>query len=47
MTSIIVSHDIDIVLSIADYAYVIADGKVIGEVPDVLRNSSSEFVMQF
>lgn len=48
MTSIIVSHDIDIVLSIADYAYVIADGKVIGEgTPDVLRNSSSEFVMQF
>ncbi|WP_407644135.1 ATP-binding cassette domain-containing protein [Ferrimonas sediminicola] len=30
LTSVVVSHDVQEVLSIADYAYVIADGRVIG-----------------
>ncbi|BDY06708.1 ATP-binding cassette domain-containing protein [Ferrimonas sp. YFM] len=30
LTSVVVSHDVQEVLSIADYAYVIADGQVIG-----------------
>ncbi len=31
LTSVIVSHDVAETLSIADYAYVIADGRIIGE----------------
>ena len=31
LTSIVVSHDVEEVLSIADYAYIIADQKVIAE----------------
>ena len=30
LTSVVVSHDVQEVLSIADYAYVIAEGRVIG-----------------
>lgn len=48
LTSIIVSHDIDDTLSIADYIYVLAGGKVIGEgTPDELRASESPFIQQF
>jgi phospholipid/cholesterol/gamma-HCH transport system ATP-binding protein len=48
LTSVIVSHDVDETLSIADYIYVLADGKVIGEgTPDALRASDSAFVQQF
>jgi len=48
LTSVIVSHDIDETLSIADYIYVLADGKVIGEgTPDALRASESPFIQQF
>ncbi|HET8731120.1 MAG TPA: ATP-binding cassette domain-containing protein [Moraxellaceae bacterium] len=48
LTSIIVSHDIHETLSIADYIYVLAGGKVIGEgSPEQLRNSDSPFVQQF
>ncbi|MFN3587301.1 MAG: ABC transporter ATP-binding protein [Moraxellaceae bacterium] len=48
LTTIIVSHDIHETLSIADYIYVLAGGKVIGQgTPDELRASDSDFVQQF
>lgn len=48
LTTIIVSHDVDETLSIADYIYVVAEGKVMGEgTPDQLRASTSPFVQQF
>lgn len=48
LTTVIVSHDIDETMSIADYIYVLADGQVIGEgTPDQLRASDSPFVQQF
>ena len=48
LTSIIVSHDVNETASIADYIYVIADGKVIGHgTPDELMNSSQPNVRQF
>lgn len=48
MTTVIVSHDIHETLSIADYIYVLAGGKVIGEgSPDELRASDSPLVRQF
>lgn len=48
LTSIIVSHDVTETLSISDYVYVVANGKVMGEgTPKQLRASSSEFVRQF
>lgn len=48
LTSIIVSHDVIETLSIADYVYVVSDGKVMGEgTPEQLRASSSEYVQQF
>ena len=46
--SIVVSHDVRETLSIADYAYVISDGAVIGHGhPDELKASSSEWIHQF
>ncbi len=48
LTTIIVSHDVTETLSISDYVYVVADGKVMGEgTPEQLRASSSEYVQQF
>lgn len=48
LTTIIVSHDVPETLEIADYVYIIADRKIIGEgQPDALRNSDSPFVQQF
>lgn len=48
LTSIIVSHDVPETASIADYIYVIADGKVIGHgAPQDLMNSKEPKVMQF
>ena len=48
LTTIIVSHDVDETLSIADYIYVLANGTVVGEgTPDELRASESPFVQQF
>ena len=48
LTTIIVSHDVAEALSIADYIYVVAEGKVQGEgTPEELRNHSSPFVQQF
>jgi phospholipid/cholesterol/gamma-HCH transport system ATP-binding protein len=44
LTSVIVSHDVPETLSIADYAYVIADQKIIGHgtPQDILRNPSPQ-----
>lgn len=48
LTSVVVSHDIQEVLSIADYAYVVSGGKVLGQgTPDQIRASDSAFVQQF
>jgi phospholipid/cholesterol/gamma-HCH transport system ATP-binding protein len=48
ITSLVISHDVADTLSIADYAYIIAEGKVIeGGTPDELYASSSAWVQQF
>lgn len=48
MTSIIVSHDIHETASIADYVYLIADGKVIGSgKPDELFEQDAPRIQQF
>lgn len=47
-TTIIVSHDVPEVFSIADYVYVLAGGKIIGQgTPDQLRHNPSDEVAQF
>jgi phospholipid/cholesterol/gamma-HCH transport system ATP-binding protein len=47
-TCIIVSHDINETLSISDYMYVIADGRVIGHgLPEAVLNSDNPYVRQF
>jgi phospholipid/cholesterol/gamma-HCH transport system ATP-binding protein len=46
--SIVVSHDVRETLSIADYAYVISDGEVVGHGhPDELGASDSRWIKQF
>lgn len=48
LTSIVVSHDVDEVLAIADYAYIISNGKVQAQgTPDEIRNTESEWIQQF
>lgn len=48
LTSIVVSHDVKEVLSIADYAYIIADKRVIAEgTPIELQQSVDPQVVQF
>jgi len=48
LTSVIVSHDVSETLSIADYVYVISDGKLIGKgTPQVIANDRSEKLQQF
>ena len=48
MTSIVVSHDVDEVLSIADHVHIISNGVIAASgTPDELRNSDSEWVQQF
>lgn len=48
MTSIIVSHDVPETNSIADYTYVIAEGRVIGQgMPENLMSTQSSWVRQF
>jgi len=48
LTSIIVSHDVHETASIADYIYVIADGKVIGHgTPEAVLNTDEPRVRQF
>lgn len=48
LTTIIVSHDVNETLSIADLAYVIADGKLIGAgTPAQIRDNQSNHLQQF
>jgi phospholipid/cholesterol/gamma-HCH transport system ATP-binding protein len=48
MTSIIVSHDVAETLSIADYVYVMANGKIIGQgTPDAINEDKSARMRQF
>lgn len=48
LTTIIVSHDVAETLSIADYIYVVAEGKIQGEgSPSELKQHASPFVQQF
>ena len=48
LTSILVSHDVDETLSIADDVYVISEGKVVEHGPVVsIKDSESEWVQQF
>lgn len=48
LTSVIVSHDVHEAASIADYIYVLADGKVIGQgTPDTVLNADDARVRQF
>jgi len=48
LTTIIVSHDVAETLSIADYIYVVAEGKIQGEgTAEELKNHPSAFVQQF
>jgi len=48
LTSIVVTHDVEQMLRLVDYCYIIADGKVAGEgPPDTLRSSDNPSVDQF
>lgn len=48
MTTILVSHDVDETLSIADFVYVIADGRIIGSgTPKNLVENATGWVKQF
>jgi phospholipid/cholesterol/gamma-HCH transport system ATP-binding protein len=48
LTSVVVTYDVKEALTVADYAYVISDGIVIGKgTPDELRSSSSAYLKQF
>lgn len=48
LTSILVSHDVAEALSIADYVYIVSDGKVIGEgTPDEIRHNTNSAIQQF
>lgn len=48
LTSIVVSHDVKETASIADYMYVISDGKIVGHgTPDQMQRAESRWVRQF
>jgi len=48
MTSVIVSHDVSEVTSIADYIYVLAEGKCVGQgTPEQLAKDNTPHVVQF
>jgi phospholipid/cholesterol/gamma-HCH transport system ATP-binding protein len=48
ITSIVVSHDVQETASIADYIYVLADGKIVGQgTPQELKETHSDWVRQF
>ncbi len=48
LSSIIVSHDVEETVSIADYIYLISEGKVKGQgTPEQIANLPSEWVQQF
>lgn len=48
MASLVVTHNLRAMEVLVDYAYIIANGKVVGEgTPDELTHSDSEFIRQF
>lgn len=48
LTSVVVSHDVPEVMSIADYIYIIAEKKIIGHgTPAQIRHNTSPLVQQF
>lgn len=48
LTSIIVSHDVEETAAIADYIFVLAEGKIIGQgTPDEILRSDSQRINQF
>ena len=48
LTSVVVSHDVTEVMSIADYIYIIAEQKIIGQgTPEQIRQDDSLLVQQF
>ena len=48
LTSVVVSHDVNEVMSIADYIYIIAEQKIIGHgTPDEILKQESPLVQQF
>ncbi len=48
LTSIVVSHDVPEVMSIADHAYLLADGRIIAAgTPEELRQNTDPMVQQF
>ena len=48
LTSIVVTYNVKQALDVADYAYVIADGAVIGKgTPEEIKNSPSAYLKQF
>ncbi len=48
LTSIIVSHDVAEVSSIADYVYILSEGKIIGEgTPEEIKKEQSPMIRQF
>lgn len=48
LTTVIVSHDVEEMLSIADYVYVIADGQLIGQgAPQEIKTNNSNQLQQF
>ena len=48
ITSIVVSHDVPETCSISDYAYLVGDGRIIGQgTPAEVQQSKSEYVRQF
>ncbi|MGH8160602.1 MAG: ABC transporter ATP-binding protein [Gammaproteobacteria bacterium] len=48
LTTVIVSHDVDVLEHVADESYLIAEGKVVAKgTPDELRRNRSQWVRQF
>jgi phospholipid/cholesterol/gamma-HCH transport system ATP-binding protein len=48
LTSVVVTYDVKEAMHVADYAYVISDGMIIGKgTPDEIRKSSSAYLKQF
>jgi phospholipid/cholesterol/gamma-HCH transport system ATP-binding protein len=48
LTSIVVTYDVKEALTVADYAYVISDGVIVGKgTPEEIKNSSSAYLRQF
>ncbi|GAB5381523.1 MAG: phospholipid ABC transporter ATP-binding protein MlaF [Aliiglaciecola sp.] len=48
LTSVVVTHDVTEVMSIADYVYILAEKKIIGSgTPEEIRQSDSSLVQQF